>query len=63
MASVDTLTAFIGPNGNENTIGYEALLRARKAGLTDNQIIDYIKREKLHVGVKAREALGLNVSH
>lgn len=59
MASVDTLTAFIGPNGNEGTIGYEALLRARKAGLTDDQIKTQIKDEDLHVGVKAREALGL----
>lgn len=59
MASVNTLTAFIGPNGNEGTIGYEALLRARKAGLTDDQIKIQIKDEGLHVGVKAREALGL----
>ena len=59
MASVDTLTAFIGPNGNEGTIGYEALLRARKAGMTDTQIKDQISKEKLNVGVKAREALNL----
>ena len=59
MASVETLTVFIGPNGNEGTIGYEALLRAREAGLTDEQIKDQIKRETLHVGLKAREALNL----
>lgn len=59
MAAVNTLTAFIGPNGNENTIGYDALQRARKAGLTDEQIKKQIKEENLHVGIKAREALSL----
>lgn len=59
MASVDTLTAFIGSNGNEGTIGYEALLRARKAGLSDEQIKAQIKDEGLDVGIRAREALGL----
>ena len=58
MASVKTLTAFIGNNGNKGTIGYEALLRARKAGLTDEQIKQQIQAEGLHVGEKARHALG-----
>ena len=59
MASVDTITAFIGPNGNKGTIGYEAVLRARNAGLTDDQIKQQIQEENLHVGDKAKEALGV----
>lgn len=57
MASVDTLLCFAGPEAEPNSIGLNAVNRARKAGLTDDQIRDMIEKEGLTVGDKAKEAL------
>lgn len=59
MASVNTLLCFAGPNAEPNSVGLNAVNRARQAGLTDDEIRQMIAEENLTVGEKAKEALAL----
>lgn len=60
MAIVNTLLCFAGPEAEPNSIGVNAVNRARKAGLTDDQIRNMIKEEGLTVGAKAKKELLLD---
>lgn len=57
MASVNTILCFCGPHAKPGAVGLNAVKRARMAGLTDEQIRQMIRDEKVEVGEDAKEEL------
>jgi hypothetical protein len=51
------LASFIGLRGSYPTVGLEAVERARKAGLSNEEIKQKALEESLNFGVKAKETL------